>query len=1317
MPRPGGESDKLGNRYEGVWTVDGILDVLAGDALSITIEPFGPDSLGIEFVKEMPNGIREFHSAKRQKTGTSWSLTELNFTRGSDSILNVLFTKLESDSTCVVKFVSGTTANELNELVEQASRSADFTSFSKLLDEAQRRRKSFEKHVLPLTKGDTNRAFDRLKRTEVIGITERELIRRVEQRISADTYRPDGLPLDTLAVRLLLAESVYQWFGQPLRRPAIIEYLAQHGYREREWSREPTIPALIAKRNATYSRHVEAELIQGSAIERTEAKEAFAALSGDEHKRRVILVGAAGLGKSCTVAQTLCLLEQAQIPVLAVRLDIQTEALTSDALGKQLGFPVSPSIVLGRVARGKRCVFLIDQLDALSFASGRNQHLWDAFDELLREAESIPNMRVLLACRAFDADHDPRLRRIIMDQDNSLRINLNLLTAELVRQTVSRTTPARPGPTEKQVELLRTPLHLSLYFQGNPLSSSPFHTIQDLFSRYWTHKRQLVSQQLGRDPKWNEVLSALAAWLSDHQTLSAPVDILDSWAEDVRVMASQCLLAVDEHSCRFFHEAFFDYVFARSFVSNGGKLRELLLTPGGEQHLFRRAQVRQILAYQRGRDLPTYLNELWELLSNPDIRFHIKKLAFEWLRSLDGPRIEEWQILKSFSNDKTLARHVQLISLNNSQWIVLLMEAGVWNEWLSSTVDSVVNHAVWLLSMSNAMKTVSDKIATLVAPYLDGSEQWRIRFITLVSSGEVYRSREMFGLFLEKLRAGWLRDLREHWWHRFDELPNVNPRWAVELLTVHLEQSIQAIGERNPSEWSFPFDEAELSVRFVHGLENCDAEMFIRAILPLVVEAAQRGQRVCQDGEIGDHLGAFLGLHDEYDFKAAFWGSLKRCMKRIALGAPEILEELSASYEKLPHRTIAILLLSGWGANAPRFADKAAEYILESHHRLTLGYSAWSGTGGDGRCAISREVLRAIAPLCSQANYERLEVAILSFRSPYERGNPAHFGFRQVLLLDALPSQRMSAFAASQLERLRAKFSGLNYSPPQTTCVVHWVGGPIPATAMNHMRDEHWISAMVKYSSKRSPTFEDWGKGGMHELAQALRTQTQANKMRFAALVHRMPDKIAPVYFCAILEGLAETHAQSSVESDTHSESVQRQDLETLVAVIRRLHKLKNHPCGHTISSAIHQLDSLNWPDEIYEILTHYSLHDPDPEPEAIEPLASDSDQKKQSDPYVTGINTVRGSAALAIARLLFHDVNCWPKLETAVRRLITDRSTAVRAVAIECLIAFMNRCREESVQLFLKLIEGQDGLLGTMPFRNSWRLASAMQGFAVSRN
>src|SRR4030095_6957885 len=105
MPRPGGESGKLGDRYEAVWTVDSLLDVLTGEATSLIVEPFEKaESLGIEFKKDVAGRV-EFHSAKRQTTDDVWSIAALVRPKSNRSILGDLLEKLENFPDCEVVFV------------------------------------------------------------------------------------------------------------------------------------------------------------------------------------------------------------------------------------------------------------------------------------------------------------------------------------------------------------------------------------------------------------------------------------------------------------------------------------------------------------------------------------------------------------------------------------------------------------------------------------------------------------------------------------------------------------------------------------------------------------------------------------------------------------------------------------------------------------------------------------------------------------------------------------------------------------------------------------------------------------------------------------------------------------------------------------------------------------------------------------------------------------------------------------------------------------------------------------------------------------
>jgi hypothetical protein len=64
-PRAGGEADKFGNRYEGVWTARQLLYVLSGRINSITVEEPGGPGAGVEFILRRGDNT-EAHQCKRQ---------------------------------------------------------------------------------------------------------------------------------------------------------------------------------------------------------------------------------------------------------------------------------------------------------------------------------------------------------------------------------------------------------------------------------------------------------------------------------------------------------------------------------------------------------------------------------------------------------------------------------------------------------------------------------------------------------------------------------------------------------------------------------------------------------------------------------------------------------------------------------------------------------------------------------------------------------------------------------------------------------------------------------------------------------------------------------------------------------------------------------------------------------------------------------------------------------------------------------------------------------------------------------------------------
>jgi hypothetical protein len=234
-------------------------------------------------------------------------------------------------------------------------------------------------------------------------------------------------------------------------------------------------------------------------------------------------------------------------------------------------------------------------------------------------------------------------------------------------------------------------------------------------------------------------------------------------------MASEHVLVLTEDRYRFFHESFFDYSFARRFAAEGGQLLELLLED--EQHLFRRGQVRQVLAYLRAHDWSRYLTELGNVLGHEEVRFHIKRLIFQWLSALPDPKRQEWDVhQRLLISMPDFWPDVRSMAVRSPAWFDVLDSTGYIEKALSSGESRREEEAVWMLSFPALLKERSGRVAELLRAHRTPGEPWTSYLRYVCRNGEVYHSREMFDLFLSLIDEGILDGLRpgfavnDDWW-------------------------------------------------------------------------------------------------------------------------------------------------------------------------------------------------------------------------------------------------------------------------------------------------------------------------------------------------------------------------------------------------------------------------------------------------------------------------------------------------------------------------------------------------------------------------
>ena len=170
MPFPGGDADKAGNRYEALWTVRCLLQILKGEARNITLELLGKEWQGVEFKLETNNGI-EYHQVKRQNGSSGhWKISDL----ASNSVLSTAQSILSIDTSVNFKFIPQDSVANLPELNHRASATQSYDDFKAAI-EPKEHTSAFQRLVTAYWRVSEEQAFDYLKRFYRVTISEDEL--------------------------------------------------------------------------------------------------------------------------------------------------------------------------------------------------------------------------------------------------------------------------------------------------------------------------------------------------------------------------------------------------------------------------------------------------------------------------------------------------------------------------------------------------------------------------------------------------------------------------------------------------------------------------------------------------------------------------------------------------------------------------------------------------------------------------------------------------------------------------------------------------------------------------------------------------------------------------------------------------------------------------------------------------------------------------------------------------------------------------------------------------------------------------------------
>ena len=376
MPLPGGEADKLGNRYEARWTIHCLIDVMDEKADSIRIESPGEDAFEFFLWR---NNKQEYHQVKRQNSQLGhWTLKSLETQQ--ISVLSDIWEYLQNlDVTCV--FVSTQDADELGELANRAQGAESFIEFQQKFINTKKISGKFDILRQKWNNCYPEEAYQALTRVRVETVGENFLVDSIENRLATLV---EG---DPQTIRIELAELILDSIHKELTAHDIWHYLIQERkYHRREWGKDPHVLATVEDINNRYIARLKDVAITDQIISRDETQAILQKLKSTDVKRALLVTGEAGIGKSVVMLEVLEKLLKTGIPVLSFCVDNLNPVPHPDEFGEQLKLPGSPATVIASIAQKKECVLVIDQLDAVSLTSGRHPDFFECINEIIQQA-------------------------------------------------------------------------------------------------------------------------------------------------------------------------------------------------------------------------------------------------------------------------------------------------------------------------------------------------------------------------------------------------------------------------------------------------------------------------------------------------------------------------------------------------------------------------------------------------------------------------------------------------------------------------------------------------------------------------------------------------------------------------------------------------------------------------------------------------------------------------------------------------------------------------------------------------------------------
>jgi hypothetical protein len=920
------------------------------------------------------------------------------------------------------------------------------------------------------------------------------------------------------------------------------------------------------------------------------------------------------------------------------------------------------------------------------------------------------HISIVLACRTFDLEHDPEIKNWLSGQvfhdHQCQKIEVKRLPPETVKSVIERAEGNFERLKEREKQILSSPQHLAMWVKlRRDTRIHEFRSATQLMRQFWTDQYRALQTLDITSVEADNVLDDIVNYMEQNAKLFAPSSLILHQQRVNSALCTQEIIRIDNNQVSFCHQSYLDFRIADRLLRDIHRRQGDIfawLGPKEKQSLFRREQLRQVLALLSDEAPDKFVDNLQVLLPNEAIRFHLKHLALSILGQIEQPTQRMLDFALELLNDAYWKNHaIELIYLRSIPYIQSLVNRGIMREWLESPDEAYRNRAVWLLG--SIKQTFGDLVADVLSPYLDKGGDWPERILNALWFSPEKDSDKMFELRLDLVRRGHIHEFI-HW----KALATGSALRALRLV----EAAILT--------WDSPRMEDNTLAKKRQGARFEDwgpddtqalkeaARQYPLSAWDMLIPHIERLTRVKlneYDTQLDDWRDG-----DRYGFHAGYTILPRGIVVLLSEAGKELAKTKTSEFFIRTHclrdsisPITQEILMTTYASLPPDFSDEPLTWLLADHSRFALG-SGYS----EPEWMPAARLISALSPHCSDKVFGELEHAITHYHSPNEKELAKcylsawkegyfrdYWGRAQYFLLPALCKKRRSKATEGLIGVLNRKFDKypkwwfLAGGRSTGGCV----GSPLRADKFHRISDEAWLGIVTNKQIPEQDHFrhrqvgpDRLAESSVIHFANDLTTIASRYPERFAKLALKFPKDVHPRYIGAIINAIKMTKPENI--PDNEKGAWEPAKIESIEAVLEKF------PLGEELSIALNfcwlvrARPDENWSDRSINKLLQYAKFHPDPTPGKLNmyPSSDGNDANKASVHTLSdnALNCVRGVSGLAIGALLWEHPDWLERLRPGIESLVKDSHPVVRVAAIEACLPVINISRDLAVDWFV---------------------------------